>query len=180
MGAPPKLQSGVRYGYARSVADGLQPRITFITEGRGDLVNTFGPEDIFHYAYAVFYSPTYRERYAEQLSIDFPRLPLTDDLLLFQKLVQHGADLVALHLLDEEYAAASWNLDNEELPLAQPGAHFVRGIEGTTVGKFSANNYDEKTECVYLDSSKRPMGSYFEGITPEVWAFQVGGYQVYA
>ncbi len=154
------------------------PQITFITEGRGDLVNTFGPEDIFHYAYAVFHSPTYRERYVEQLKIDFPRLPLTDDLLLFQKLVQRGADLVALHLLDESYPAASWNMEGEESPLAQPGARFVRGIEGTTVGKFSTNNYDEKAERVYLDSSKRPMGSYFEGIPQDVWEFQIGGYQV--
>ncbi|MEP7344406.1 MAG: type ISP restriction/modification enzyme, partial [Gemmatimonadaceae bacterium] len=35
------------------------------------------PEDIFHYAYAVFHSPGYRSRYAEFLKIDFPRLPLT-------------------------------------------------------------------------------------------------------
>ena len=28
---------------------------------------TFGPEDIFHYMYAVFHSPSYRERYAEFL-----------------------------------------------------------------------------------------------------------------
>ena len=43
----------------------------------GDLEGGFfGPEDVFYYAYAVFHSPTYRERYAEFLKIDFPRLPL--------------------------------------------------------------------------------------------------------
>src|SRR5690606_24166358 len=45
---------------------------------------TFTPEDVFHYAYAVFHSPTYRERYAEFLKIDFPRLPLTGDVALFR------------------------------------------------------------------------------------------------
>ena len=36
------------------------------------LFTTFGPEDIFHYIYALFHSPTYRSRYAEFLKIDFP------------------------------------------------------------------------------------------------------------
>ena len=50
--------------------------------------DTFGPEDILHYAYAVFHSPTYRERYAEFLKIDFPRLPLTSDRELFKALAE--------------------------------------------------------------------------------------------
>ena len=58
------------------------------------------PEDIFHYAYAVFHSPTYRERYAEFLKIDFPRLPLTSDLNLFRDLAALGRELVALHLVN--------------------------------------------------------------------------------
>ncbi|MGH7991368.1 MAG: type ISP restriction/modification enzyme, partial [Limisphaerales bacterium] len=60
----------------------------------GDLKKTVGPEDVFNYAYAVFHSPTYRERYAEFLKIDFPRLPLTGDLKLFRALAAKGAELV--------------------------------------------------------------------------------------
>jgi len=148
--------------------------LKFITDGVGDLIHTFGPEDIFHYTYAVFHSPEYRRRYAEFLKIDFPRLPLTDDPLLFLKLVQKGADLVALHLLEEEYAAASWNLDKEASPFANPGVSFVPGAKGSTVGKFGKDNYAEGK--VYLDSSKD--GSYFSGISEDVWQFQIGGYQV--
>ena len=51
--------------------------LRFVPDGVGDLDETFGPEDVFHYAYAVFHSPAYRERYAEFLKRDFPRLPLT-------------------------------------------------------------------------------------------------------
>ena len=58
------------------------------------------PEDIFHYAYAVFHSPGYRSRYAEFLKIDFPRLPLTGNLELFRALAHLGGELVALHLLE--------------------------------------------------------------------------------
>ena len=35
------------------------------------------PEDIFHYLYAILYTPVYRERYAEFLSREFPRVPFT-------------------------------------------------------------------------------------------------------
>ncbi len=68
-------------------------------DGAGDLAQTVGPEDIFHYIYAVFHSPTYRERYAEFLKIDFPRVPLTSNRALFAALAAKGAALVDLHLL---------------------------------------------------------------------------------
>lgn len=160
--------------------------LRFIPEGCGDLVNTFGPEDVLHYAYAVFHSPTYRERYAEFLKMDFPRLPLTTDLVLFNKLAQQGADLVALHLLEDNYAAASWNLDGDESPLANTGVTFHEGQDDRTVGKFSGNNYVPPLTDgiiplpgrVYLDSSKKDGISYFEGIEEDVWNFQIGGYQV--
>ena len=58
------------------------------------------PEDIFHYAYAVFHSPTYRTRYAEFLKIDFPRLPLTSNRDLFFSLAALGGELVGLHLME--------------------------------------------------------------------------------
>ena len=77
--------------------------LPFITEGGAfvddDAPQCFGPEDVFYYAYAVFHSPTYRQRYAEFLKIDFPRLPLTSDVGLFGALVQFGAELVNLHLM---------------------------------------------------------------------------------
>ncbi len=69
------------------------------TEEHG-LPTAVTPEDIFHYAYAVFYSPSYRSRYAEFLKIDFPRLPLTADLELFRALARLGGELIALHLLE--------------------------------------------------------------------------------
>ena len=68
--------------------------------GRDGLPEGITPEDIFHYAYAVFHSPGYRSRYAEFLKIDFPRLPLTGNLELFRALARLGGELVALHLLE--------------------------------------------------------------------------------
>jgi predicted helicase len=131
-------------------------RLEFVEDGKGDLEQTFGPEDIFNYAYAIFHSPTYRSRYAEFLKIDFPRLPLTSDKVLFKALVVKGAELVSLHLME------SPTLNN--LITKYP----VSGSD--TVDKVS---YDEKNRRVYINKTQ-----YFEGVPPEVWNFHIGGYQV--
>ena len=75
--------------------------LTFISDGGGDLQQTFGPEDVFHYIYGILHSPTYRRRYAEFLKGDFPRLPLTSDLRLFRHLCDLGRELTDLHLMDK-------------------------------------------------------------------------------
>jgi len=137
---------------AVSVKLGLE----FVEDGRGDLERTFGPEDIFNYAYAIFHSPTYRSRYAEFLKMDFPRLPLTPDRALFKSLAVKGTELVSLHLMESpllnnlitKYPVASSNI----------------------VDKVS---YDERAGRVYINKEQ-----YFEGISPEIWSFHIGGYQV--
>ena len=73
----------------------------FIPDGKGNPEQTFSPEDIFAYMYAVFHSPTYRQRYAEFLKIDFPRLPLTRNPDLFRDLCKAGSELVKLHLMEK-------------------------------------------------------------------------------
>ena len=65
--------------------------VKFVPDGLGRPgKREVGPELIFHYAYALFHSPTYRERYAEFLRADFPRLPLTSDFELFRTLAGLG------------------------------------------------------------------------------------------
>jgi len=136
--------------------------LKFVPEGKGDLATTFGPEDILYYAYAVFHSPTYRERYAEFLKIDFPRLPLTSDRDLFKALAEKGEELVSLHLME------SPKLSQLITSFPVPGSNEVekvRYVEQVTEPKLTGRVYINKTQ-------------YFEGIEPEVWGFQIGGYQV--
>ncbi len=124
----------------------------FIDEGTGDLATTIGPEDIFHYMYAVFHSPTYRQRYAEFLKIDFPRLPLTSDKTLFQQLAQLGKQLVTIHLMEAE-------IDSE---CSYP-------IEGDN----RVDKITYKKHKVYINKTQ-----YFDNVTEAVWQFHIGGYQV--
>ncbi|KAF0175985.1 MAG: adenine specific DNA methyltransferase [Limisphaerales bacterium] len=114
------------------------------------------PEDIFHYAYAVFHSPGYRSRYAEFLKIDFPRLPLTGNLELFRALARLGGELTALHLL-------------ESPKLAQPITEFIGGRH-PEVEKISWSRH-----TVWVDKAQT---TGFRGVREDVWNFHIGGYQV--
>jgi len=133
--------------------------LRFIEAGKGDLQQTFGPEDIFNYAYAVFHSPTYRTRYAEFLKIDFPRLPLTSHKELFKALVEKGAELVALHLM--------------ESPLLDDPHNFITRYRVSGSNMVDKVRYNEITKRVHINKEQ-----YFEGITPDIWNFHIGGYQV--
>ena len=130
--------------------------LKFVEDGRADLDQTFGPEDIFNYAYAVFHSPTYRTRYAEFLRVDFPRLPLTSDKELFKALIVKGTELVSLHIME---SSALNNLITR-YPIAGPNS-----VDNVT--------YNESTKRVYINKTQ-----YFEGVPQEVWNFHIGGYQV--
>jgi len=129
-------------------------KMTFMPDGTGDRKKTFGPEDVFHYIYAILHAPAYRMRYTEFLKTDFPRIPLTSNARLFRELCALGARLVRRHLLEEAP-------DN--------GVSFP--ISGSNeVGK---PEYVEVAQRVFINQTQ-----YFDGVAPEIWNFHVGGYQV--
>lgn len=143
----------------------------FTSEGRGDLEKTFGPEAVFYYTYSILHSPTYRSRYAEQLKIDFPRLPLIGDKKLFAQLVSFGNELVNLHLLGENPFDKSKTIfdESEKWGIKISGAK----PENLADWKVADVRYNEKDKRVYVNK-----GQYFEGVEKEVWEFMIGGYQV--
>ena len=124
------------------------------------------PENILHYAYAVFHSPGYRTRFAEFLKIDFPRLPLTGNLELFRALARLGGELTALHLL-------------ESPKLKKPITKFIGNNPVVTKVGWTA----DEGGTVWLDGKGtaknfQPGTSGFRPVPEEVWNFQIGGYQV--
>ncbi len=137
--------------FAKTLASKLQLRCAEYGLPQG-----LTPEDIFHYIYAVFHSPTYRTRYAEFLKIDFPRLPLTASLELFRALAALGGELVALHLL-------------ESPKLDQP----ITTYTGPAKPEVEKVSYAHNT--VWLDKAQ---SAGFGGVPEAVWNFHIGGYQV--
>ncbi|MCI5968681.1 type ISP restriction/modification enzyme [Helicobacter sp.] len=59
------------------------------------------PEQIFYYIYATLYNPNFREKYAEELQIGFPRINFEVSQKEFETLQDLGEKLVYLHLLKD-------------------------------------------------------------------------------
>jgi hypothetical protein len=115
------------------------------------------PEEILYYIYGIFYSNVYREKYAEFLKIDFPRVPFTKDHAIFCKISVLGNRLADLHLMKSK------ELDN-------PVAKYEGDGDNDKIEKAF---YDEQKKRIYINESK-----YFDHVMPEVWAYCIGGYQV--
>jgi hypothetical protein len=132
-------------------------RVKFVPDGLGRPARReIGPELIFQYAYAVFHSPTYRERYAEFLRADFPRLPLTSDFDLFRTLAGFGGELVDLHARGKG---------------APRGLSFpVKGDNGIQEARYQPPQGKEPGR-VWINPWQ-----YFEGVPEPAWMFPIGGY----
>ncbi|MBU49338.1 MAG: hypothetical protein CL920_11625 [Deltaproteobacteria bacterium] len=172
-----------------------QTALRWLPYGCGDLEETVGPEDLFHFIYAQLFDPLYRATYSAALRMDFPRLFLPDGLESFAKMSQYGADLVALHLMEQDYPAASWN--RHERPLKRgwsccesvsngskdmwdvQALSFVDvgGLEITKIGgkKHALQEVIDGRGRVYINKA-----SYLDGVDEGVWDHYIGGYQVCA
>ncbi|MCL2596482.1 MAG: N-6 DNA methylase [Paludibacter sp.] len=116
------------------------------------------PEEILAYIYAVLHSKIYREKYLEFLKTDFPAVPLTTDKEIFYKYAKLGQKLIDLHLLE--------NLsDDVEIKVSSiPEKDFV-------VEKIIHDN-----NKLFLHT-KQDKTVVFEGITSEVYNFEIGSYK---
>jgi hypothetical protein len=158
-------------------------QVKFVPEGSGRPGRReIGPECIFNYAYAVFHSPTYRERYAEFLRADFPRLPLTSNYDLFRTLAGFGGELVDLHARGKgEPRGLSFPVkgDNviEEVRYQPPASTSVAADVSrlTSKGKQSEPRhlgcYESSKGRVWINDRQ-----YVEGVPELGWTFPIGGY----
>lgn len=115
------------------------------------------PEATLAYIYCILFSNFYRDTYAPYLKSDFPRIPFSTDLHVFNAIAALGKQLIDLHLLK------SPELDHTVVKYQGLGDDHT--IEHP--------NYSETEQRLYINPSH-----YFEGLTPQVWHYQIGGYQV--
>jgi len=119
------------------------------------------PEEILYYVYAVLYSNSYREKYAEFLKIDFPRIPFVDDYQTFTKLAEIGKELADLHLLKHK---------SLEHPSTKYRTNSVINQDNDLIEKIT---YIPEQKAIYINENR-----YFDNIEPEDWEYQIGGYKV--
>lgn len=119
------------------------------------------PEKVLYYVYAVLHAYSYREKYADFLRVDFPRIPFTDDSERFHHLAHLGERLIDIHLLDTD-------------ELAEPIAQF-HGEGNNEVARRKRNGfrYDVDWKRKYINEDQ-----YFAPIPPELWEYKIGSYQV--
>lgn len=154
------LENSMSPNFRSEFIDKFQKRLQlqWRTEG-GDLIKkrVFGPYDLFHYLYAILFSPEYRLRYQELLKRDFPRLPLTSNLELFCSLAQLGGELVSLHLMESD----------------KLNKHITKWLGPTPSSEIEKVIWSDDT--VWINKSKTEG---FKGVKENVWNFHIGGYQV--
>ena len=151
IGVRPNLDEG----FIESVSEATG--LTFQPDGPGDLESMFGPEDIFHYIYAILHSPAYRDRYADFLKSDFPRIPLTSSLDLFRQLITLGERVSGLHLMEK--APESQPTFPATGTMLVENVRFLEGARGDG-GQVTINS-----------------GQHFEGVSKATWEFTIGGYR---
>jgi predicted helicase len=118
-------------------------------------------EDILNYIYSVLHSPIYRQKYIEFLKTDFPAVPMTKDKDTFYSYAKLGKQLIALHTMADIPK-------DKEIREEYEGeiANFV--IAKITVPTKAAPKLTIKT----TDNKE----IIFNGVTPEIYAFQIGSY----
>lgn len=132
--------------------------VVALTEAYGQAPS---PEAIFHYIYAILHAPIWRDKYAEFLRTDFPRVPFTSDRELFIEIALLGDRLTTLHLL------ASPELD-------PPVCRFEgQGDAVVAQKKAQGFRYDADEERMYVNKTQ-----YFGPVSSDAYAYRIGGYQV--
>ena len=112
--------------------------------------NEFTAKEIFYYIYAVLYSNSFRNKFGSVLKIDFPRVPFINNKRIFKKLSGFGKQLVSYHILNNKVTV--------KVNFPEKGSNIIDKI------KFNKNE-------VWINKNQ-----YFNGISFDIWNFQIGGY----
>lgn len=108
--------------------------------------------DLFDYCYGILHSSSYRTKYRELLSIDFPRVPVPKDSTMFRGIARIGAHLRELHLMDTP-------VENK------------LGIELLGDGNNTVSGFRFANGKAYINRTR-----YFSNVREDIWDFRFAGY----
>lgn len=143
---------------------GRNPNYTdkFIKEYLNKLSFQPTPEELLSYIYAVLHSSVYRTKYIEFLKTDFPAIPMTQNQEIFEKYAKEGQKLIDVHLMNKI-------VDDKSIKVSFDG----------TVSNFVITNIIEPsaTESVLSLITADNKNIKFEGVTQEIYNFEIGSYR---
>jgi len=123
-------------------------------------------EDLFSYSYALLATPSYVERFSEELTITGPRIPLTKDLNVFRQGIKLGQKLIQLHTFNQRFAGPGGPAD-------------FRGQARCTVAIPSRpEDYPASFEFDQASQTIRVGTGEFAPVEPQVFNFSVSGLEV--
>jgi predicted helicase len=124
--------------------------------GKGKGAGKITKEAIFHYCYAVLHDPLYREKYAQNLKREFPRIPFYKD---FWQWADWGEQLMALHIGYEAVEPfALTRMDEPDTKARAAGQHPKALLKA-----------DPAAGTITLDTE-----TTLRGVPPEAWAYKLG------
>lgn len=125
-------------------------------------------EDLFAYAYTLLATPSYVERFSEELTVPGPRLPLTRDANLFAESAKLGRELIHFHTYGERFVPS--------------GTKAGRVPKGMAYLKIAIPDTDEGyPEDFAYDPSERALrigAGLVTNVAPEIFGFSVSGFEV--
>jgi len=142
--------------FAEAKATSKPTRRDAITEEALNYFNAAYPnlsiskEDIFYYIYGLLHSEDYREKYADNLSKQLPRIPCVKTFADFSAFSQAGRDLAALHLNYETVAMPTRVQLTSSLGLSITPQKVVGGEDADFyVTKMKFAKKEDKTKVIY-------------------------------
>jgi predicted helicase len=124
--------------------------------GKGKAARKITKEAIFHYCYAALHDPLYREKYAQNLKREFPRIPFYKG---FWQWAEWGEQLMKLHIGYEN--AKPFALERVDVPDTKASK---AGLQPKPVLRS-----DAQAGSIVLDSE-----TTLRGLPPEVWSYKLG------
>lgn len=103
---------------AETKASGLERRDALTGEGLAHFQDAYpgaviGNEDVFYYIYGLLHSPDYRDRYADNLTKELPRIPCVKEVGDFWLFSEAGRALATLHLNYESVETYTATIDGD-------------------------------------------------------------------
>lgn len=127
-----------------------------------------GMGEVLGYVYGVLAQPAFTAIFAEELGSREIRVPLTQQLLLFEGMSRVGAELVWLHTYGER-----WLLNAPAPAKLKPGVcKCIKAVPGEVDGYPETFRYDPASSTLHVGAGA------FAPIAPEVFAYEVSGLKV--
>lgn len=151
-------------------AAAIQANIThdLLTRLGSELGEAVSPEDLLSYCYALLASPAYVDRFSEELTLPGPRIPITKNVMLFQRAIELGRNLIWLHTFGDRFVPEGSRVG--EVP--QGSARCIRGVPTEADGYPEEFSFELQGELLRIGEGE--VGP----VSDAVWRFSISGLPV--